>query len=190
MTGRAKSRRVGSEGPRGSGSGRRHREAPATLRRPRPGELGWVVQRHGEVYAREYGYDARFEGLVAKVVGDFVANFDPARERCWIADRDGRPVGSVFLTRLRGRTAKLRLLLVETSERGTGLGGRLVRACTTFARARGYTRIELWTQAELVAARRLYEREGYRLVATKRHAMFGTPAVAETWAMELHDKGE
>ncbi len=157
------------------------------LRRPRSGDFGWVVERHGALYAAEYGYDARFEGLVAKVVADFIERFDPSTERCWIAERAGRRVGSVFLTRVRGRkgVAKLRLLLVEPRARGTGLGRRLVRACTTFARAAGFRAIELWTQSELNRARRLYEREGYRLVSARRHAMFGKPCVAETWRLDL-----
>lgn len=166
---------------------RRKRKATGRLRlrHPRPGELGWVVQRHGAIYAEEYGYDDRFEALVAKVVAEFVNRRDPARERCWIAELDGRPVGSVFLVRLGGTVAKLRLLLVEPSARGAGVGRKLVRACTTFARRTGYRAIELWTQAELTSARRLYEAEGYRLVSTKRHRMFGPACVAETWRLEL-----
>jgi len=171
-------------------AGRAGSRVPAIrLRRPRAGDLGWVVERHGAVYANEYRYDARFEGLVARVVGDFVERFDPKRERCWIAEANGKRVGSVFLTRLPGGrgTAKLRLLLVEKSARGTGLGRRLVRACAAFARSRGYRAIELWTQAELVAARKLYVSEGYVLVSSKRHAMFGRPAIAETWRLDLND---
>lgn len=151
-----------------------------------------MVQRHGALYAEEYGYDDRFEALVAKVVAEFVEQRDPARERCWIAELDGRPVGSVFLVRLRGgvrarggRVAKLRLLLVDPAARGAGVGRRLVHACTRFAQRAGYTAIELWTQAELTSARRIYEAEGYRLVSTTRHRMFGPPCVAETWRMEL-----
>ena len=159
--------------------------APITLRRPLPGDLGWVVHRHGTLYASEYGYDERFEGLVSKVVGEFVDNFDAKRERCWIADVGGVPVGSVFLVKKTDTVAKLRLLLIDPAARGHGLGKRLVRECTNFARSRGYEVIELWTQSELLAARTLYEREGYALVATETHAMFGSKGVAETWRLEL-----
>jgi len=144
-----------------------------------------VVQRHGALYADEYGYDARFEGLVAKVVAEFVERFDPERERCWIADRSGTPVGSVFLVRKTRTVARLRLLLIEPSARGRGIGRRLVHACTTFARARGYRAIELWTQSELRAARALYEREGYELIRSQAHAMFGKRCIAETWRLSL-----
>lgn len=169
-------------------AGARPAASVTVLRRPRPGDLGWVVQRHGALYAREYGYDERFEALVAKIVAEFVGTLDPKRERCWIAEQDGRPVGSVFLVRQKGRVARLRLLFVDPSARGAGVGRRLVHACTAFARAAGYTAIELWTQEELTAARTLYQREGYRLVSKQRHAMFGRPAVAETWRLELQDR--
>lgn len=155
------------------------------LRNPKPGDLGWVVERHGAIYAAEYGYDARFEGLVAQIVADFAKGSYGGRERCWIADVDGARAGSVFVTRASARTAQLRLLLVEPWARGLKLGQRLVSVCTEFARAQHYREIILWTQSELEKARRLYETEGYRRTGTKRHAMFGKPAVAETWTLTL-----
>jgi GNAT superfamily N-acetyltransferase len=144
-----------------------------------------VVQRHGELYATEYGYDLRFEALVATIVGEYVANHAPTRERCWIAELNGERVGSVFLVQKSKTVAKLRLLLVEPSARGHGIGARLVHQCTKFARAAGYRSITLWTQSELVAARGLYEREGYRLVKSERHRMFGKKSTAETWTLGL-----
>ncbi len=158
---------------------------PYILRPPRPGDLGWVVQSHGELYAREYGWDVRFEGLVAGVIGDLVRSFDPARERCWIAERYGENVGSIFLVRGMDEVAKLRLLLVDPSARGLGIGGRLVRECVEFARQVGYRKISLWTQEELVAARRIYAAEGFRLVHREVHNSFGTELVSETWEMDL-----
>jgi DNA-binding MarR family transcriptional regulator/N-acetylglutamate synthase-like GNAT family acetyltransferase len=158
---------------------------PIALRHPRPGDLGWVVHRHGALYAAEYGYDHRFEGLVARIVGEFTEARDPKRERCWIAEQDGARVGCVFLVRKSSTVAKLRLLLIEPSARGQGLGQRLVGACTAFARGAGFKAIELWTQSELVAARTLYEREGYTLVDSAKHAMFGKACVSETWRLTL-----
>jgi DNA-binding MarR family transcriptional regulator len=158
---------------------------PFILRPPRPGDLGWVVQSHGELYAREYGWDVRFEGLIADVIGGFVRSFDPARERCWIAERDGENVGSIFLVRGTDEVAKLRLLLVDPRARGLGIGVRLVRECVAFARQVGYRRISLWTQENLVAARRIYAAEGFRLTHREEHDSFGVPLKAETWELEI-----
>lgn len=158
---------------------------PFILRPPRPGDLGWVVQSHGELYAREYGWDVRFEGLIAEVIAGFVRTFDPARERCWIAERDGENVGSIFLVRGDDEVAKLRLLLVDPRARGLGIGGRLVRECVDFAREKGYSKISLWTQENLTAARRIYEAEGFGIVHTEEHNSFGVPLKAEVWEREL-----
>jgi DNA-binding MarR family transcriptional regulator/GNAT superfamily N-acetyltransferase len=158
---------------------------PFILREPRAGDLGWVVQAHGELYAREFGWDVRFEALIGEVIAGFVRTFDPTRERCWIAERDGQNVGSIFLVRGTDEVAKLRLLLVHPSARGLGLGGRLVRECMDFARSVGYKRISLWTNDVLVSARRIYAAEGFRVVNTEVHNSFGIPLTAETWEREL-----
>jgi DNA-binding MarR family transcriptional regulator/GNAT superfamily N-acetyltransferase len=160
--------------------------APVTLRDPRPGDLGWIVHRHGALYAREYGYDQRFEALVAKIVGEFVERFDPRRERCWVADAEGDVVGSVFLVRHTDAVGKLRLLYVEPHARGQRVGERLVGECVAFARKAGYRKVTLWTQSELGAARRLYEKAGFVLTKEEPHASFGrTDLVAETWDLAL-----
>src|SRR6266481_1011993 len=159
--------------------------SPATLRDPRPGDMGWVVQSHGSFYAREYGFDASFEGLVAEIAAKFLAAFDASRERCWIADLDGAPVGSVFLVRHSDDVAKLRLLLVDPAGRGQGLGHRLVAECIAFAKACGYRKITLWTQSILVAARKIYQDAGFVLVASEPHRSFGQSLIGETWELQL-----
>jgi DNA-binding MarR family transcriptional regulator/GNAT superfamily N-acetyltransferase len=159
--------------------------APYVLRGPQPGDYGWVVQRHGAIYADEYGYDEQFEALVAEIVAKFVQELDPKRERCWIAERDGAPVGCVFVVKASDATAKLRLFLVEPSARGLGLGRRLVDEVILFARRVGYRKVTLWTQSELLAARRIYERAGFRCVAEEPNHSFGKELVSETWELEL-----
>jgi DNA-binding MarR family transcriptional regulator/N-acetylglutamate synthase-like GNAT family acetyltransferase len=155
------------------------------LRSPEPGDIGWVIHRHGALYAREYGYDERFEALVAEIAARFVRAFDPKRERCWIAEHDGEIVGSVFLVKKSAKVAKLRLLLVEPQARGMGIGRRLIDECVRFARTAGYSKITLWTQNDLYAARHLYALAGFRRVGAEPHESFGKKLVAETWELAL-----
>jgi len=159
--------------------------ASCVLRPPLPGDLGWVVHRHGAVYAQEYGYNEQFEALVAEIVAHFVQRYDAKRERCWIAEQGGEPVGSVFLVERSKTVAQLRLLLVEPKARGSGLGTRLVDECVRFARRAGYRKITLWTQSELRAARRLYQAAGFHVVRKERNHSFGKDLVSETWELEL-----
>jgi DNA-binding MarR family transcriptional regulator/GNAT superfamily N-acetyltransferase len=171
------------------------RPAPAAwlLRPPQPGDIGWVVARHGALYAQEYGWDMRFEALVARIAADVVDRFEPRREACWIAERDSANVGSVFLVQARdetsgaaiAKTAQLRMLLVEPSARGLGIGARLVAECERFARAQGYRRIVLWTHSILIAARAIYAKAGYELTKSEPHQSFGHKLVGETWERSL-----
>ncbi|HXJ91001.1 MAG TPA: helix-turn-helix domain-containing GNAT family N-acetyltransferase [Candidatus Binatia bacterium] len=156
------------------------------LRQHRPGDMGWIVQRHGELYWQEYHYDERFEALVAEIVAEFIQNLDRARERCWIAEKDGERVGSIFLVKKSASVAKLRLLLVEPSARGLGIGKRLVEACVRFAREAGYKKIQLWTQSELAAARGIYKAAGFECIAEEPHDNWSRKnLVSETWELKL-----
>jgi DNA-binding MarR family transcriptional regulator/N-acetylglutamate synthase-like GNAT family acetyltransferase len=161
------------------------RRVPYILRPHQPGDIGWVIARHGALYAEEYAFDETFEALVAEICANFLKTFDPRRERCWIAERDGQNVGCVFLVRQSDAIAKLRCLLVEPRARGLGIGARLVEECIRFARQKGYQKITLWTNSILLAAICLYERAGFRLIAEEPHQSFGRDLIGQTWELEI-----
>jgi GNAT superfamily N-acetyltransferase len=155
------------------------------LRSHQPGDMGWVTHRHGVLYAQEYGWDERFEALVAQITSDFIINYKPERERCMLAEMNGEIVGSIFVVQSSEAVAKLRLLLVEPKARGLGLGSRLVQECITFARRAGYKKLVLWTNSVLVEARHIYDKAGFKLVEQEEHHSFGKDLVGETWELVL-----
>jgi DNA-binding MarR family transcriptional regulator/GNAT superfamily N-acetyltransferase len=166
-------------------------ESRYVLRPHRPGDMGWVVYREGALYAQEYGFDETFEALAARIVADFLTEFDPKRERCWIAEVNAQNVGHIFLVKhpTEPSTAKLRLLLVEPSARGLKLGSALVEECVNFASSVGYKKITLWTQSILAAARHIYQKAGFRLVEEKANRQFGKDLLSQTWELDLTESG-
>ena len=162
---------------------------PYLLRQHQPGDLGWLVHRQAILYADEYGWDGTYEALAAEIVAQLIKNYDPKRERCWIAERDGERVGAVFVAKGSDEVAKLRLLHVEREARGLGIGKRLVEECLRFARQAGYRKMTLWTQSILHAARHIYKQAGFQIVREEQHHSFGKDLTAETWELELRTTG-
>lgn len=164
-------------------------EPVVAIRTHGPGDIGWIVSRHGALYAEQYGWDQRFESLVARISADFIDYYDPDSDRCWIAEKDGERVGSIMLVRDRENSeiAKLRLLLVEPNARGLGVGRRLIQQCVDFSKQAGYKRIVLWTQSILESARRLYKAAGFHLVAEEEHQSFGVSLTGENWQLDLSE---
>src|SRR5262249_11872977 len=158
---------------------------PYLLRQHQPGDMGWIVHRQAILYAGEYGWDETYEALAAEIVAQFIKNYDPKRERCWIAEKDGARVGAVFVAKASDEVAKLRLLHVEPEARGLGIGKRLVEECVRFARHAGYQTITLWTQSILQTARHIYKQAGFRIVREEHHHSFGKDLTAETWELHL-----
>jgi GNAT superfamily N-acetyltransferase len=164
-------------------------KTPYLLREHHPGDMGWIVHRQAILYAEEYGWDGTYEALAAEIVAQFIKNYDPKRERCWIAEKDGAMVGAVFVAKASDEIANLRLLHVEPEARGLGIGKRLVEECVRFARQAGYSKMTLWTQSILHAARHLYKQAGFQVVREEPHHSFGKDLTAETWALDLRMSG-
>lgn len=160
-------------------------DAPVVLRPHRPGDIGWVISREASLYTEEYGWNIEFEAMVAQICADFLRNFQPGREFCWIAERGGERLGAIFLVRQDDEVAKLRLLHVESAARGRGVGRMLVERCVQQARDSGYRRLTLWTNSILTEARRIYERVGFRLVSEEAHHSFGVDLTGQYWELEL-----
>ena len=160
-------------------------KTPYLLREHQPGDLGWIVHRQAILYAEEYGWDGTYEALAAEIVAQFIKNFDPRRERCWVAEKNGARVGAVFVAKASDEIAKLRLLHVEAEARGLGIGKRLVEECIRFSRRAGYQKLILWTQSILHAARHIYEQAGFHVVQQQQHHSFGKDLIAETWELSL-----
>src|SRR6516225_9083113 len=162
---------------------------PYLLRQHKPGDMGWIVHRQAILYAEEYGWDGTYEALAAEIVAQFIKNYDPKRERCWVAEKDGARVGAVFVLKASNEIAKLRLLHVEPEARGLGIGKRLVEECVRFARQAGYQKMTLWTQSILHAARHIYKQVGFQVVREEKHHSFGKDLTAETWELNLRQPG-
>ncbi|WP_093122983.1 bifunctional helix-turn-helix transcriptional regulator/GNAT family N-acetyltransferase [Variovorax sp. OK605] len=161
------------------------RPQAAVLRDPAPGDIGWVVQQHGEIYAREYGWNSQFEALVAGIASEFLLKFQPEWERCWIAELNGERVGAIFVVRKSATVAQLRMLILASGARGLGLGGKLVEECIAFARLKGYKKMVLWTNSCLLAARGIYAKRGFKLMESQPHEGYGKSLVGETWELKL-----